>query len=425
MMPVGGVTGTRFLPPTVAAVAPALAKPEGAAHDAHRTALGRPLPEPQARMPLLSPKPPAAEPLARRLYAHIPGWWTPGLEAWQQRRHGRGRAAARLDVMTSVGGKDLDVLQVLLQSLSETHPRDRIVFWLFYLRYSEPMLRALEAFCDGLPNLTLKRVPVREHDDFALLSKLGGKPYGARFLWFAAHRYLPEKIRRVIYLDPLDTLVTDDLVPFLTQPLLGRYLAACREAPFRPPVLAGPARRGDAAHGSTGRILRISKGVMNSGSIVINLDRMRQDGLGIEPYLATARWAHDRMGLTFGDQGLFSLTHGSHYLRAHDRYNFRFHDAPPGARKTRPAVVHFAGRIAKPFHLRLSAPQETRILAHLRTTGQRQMALTPHQVIAGHDLAYYRLWWDVCARTPVHRRISPLAEARATEILARQLPAPA
>lgn len=360
--------------------------------------------------------------LAQRVYGRLPTLWTSGVEAYQRVGHGGARPHARLDVMTSLGGTDLDVLQVLLQSLAETHSQDRIEFWLFYLRLAPEGLAALSRFVTGLQNVTLHLVQVREREEFELLSKLGQRPYGERFLWYTAHLYLPADLKRIIYLDPLDTIVTGDLLPFLTQPLLGNYLAACREAPFAPPVISGPARQATARGATRGKILRLSKGIMNSGAMVINLDKLRRDGVGIKAYIETAAWAREEMGLSFGDQGLFSLTHGSNYVRAHDRYNFRFNLAPPRWARIRPAVVHFAGRIAKPFHLRLTEEQERQIKAHLNATGARSLSINPTQTIKQDDLAYYRSWWEICARTPVYGRIAPVAGAYATEVLSRQLP---
>lgn len=361
---------------------------------------------------------PILRPLAKQVYRRLPGLWTLGLEAYQQRHHGGKRNPARLDVMTSIGGKDLDVLQVLLQSLSETHAQDQIEFWLFHLHLPPEQLAELDAFCDGLPNLTLHVIHVQESREYALLSKLGSRPFGARFLWFTAHLYLPAEMSRIIYLDPLDTIVTDDLMPFMHQPLMGKYLAACREAPSRPPHLSQPAMQ--ARGSSAAKILRLSKGVLNSGAIVLNLDQFRQDGIGVEDYIKTATWAQEA-GLTFGDQGLYSLTHGSNYVRAHDRYNYRFHDAPTSQGRHNPAVIHFAGRIAKPFHLRLTPAQEQQILDHLEMTGAKAFRLNPNQTIRPYDLAYYRLWWQICARTPVYDRIAPIAGEYASRVLAEQL----
>ena len=357
--------------------------------------------------------------LPKRAYRLLPRLWTSGLDLVQQRRHGGDRSPARLDVMTAIGGNDADVLQVLLLSLSEAHPRDRIVFWMFYLDLGPAKLASLTAFCDGLPNLTLTLVQVPEKEDFALLSKLGGRPFGARFLWLAAHLHLPPEMSRIIYLDPLDMIVTDDLLPLLHQPFLGRYLVACREYPHRPPLISRPARKAHARGASAEKLQRISWGIVNSGAIVLNLDKFRRDGITMGNYVEVGRWAQET-SLSFGDQGLFSLTHGSDYTQTHDRYNLRFHDASRRDRRLPPAVIHFAGRIPKPYHLRLTPEQQQQVLDHLDRTGLPALPLNAHQTLKPHDLDYYRQWWEVCARTPVHDRIAPLAADYAARVLAEQ-----
>lgn len=358
--------------------------------------------------------------LAKRVYRRIPRGWSACLDLYQTRRHGGARLPARLDVMTSVGGHDADVLQVMLLSLSDSHPEDRIEFWLFHLHLDSRTLATLSVFCDGLKNLTLNIVHITGTQYFALLSKLGGRPFGARFLWLVAHDYLPAEVTRIIYLDPLDTLVMGDLLPFLNQPFLGRSLVACREFPGLPPMIQGPARLARGRAASPDRILRISRGIINSGSIVLNLDRLRRKGITIAAYLDVAQWAHDPMGLPFGDQGLFSLTHGSDYVQAHDRYNFRFHDVSRHDRRMRAAVIHFAGRIPKPYHWRLTPDQEQQVLTHLARKGMTALPLNPHQSVTPYDLGFYRLWWGVCARTPVYDRIAPLAADYTAGVLTEQ-----
>ena len=361
-------------------------------------------------MPSLTPRQ-----LARIAYRRLPALGPITMDALQRRRHSERREPAHLNVMTSLGGNDADVLQVMLLSLVQSHPGDQIDFWLFHLSLSQDKLDGLATFCDGLPNLTLHVITVQERKDFATLSQLGNRPFGARFLWYIAHEYLPATMQRIVYIDPLDTLVTGDLLPFATQPLLGHYIAACRESPTTPPILCKPALRTDGRALPDAKVLRISKGVFNSGVMVIDLARLRRDKIGMDAYLQTGLLAQER-GLGFGDQGLYSLTHGSNYLRAHDRYNYRFHDFPRGFA---PVVVHFAGRIAKPFHLKLSGDQEQQILDHLAQTGDRALRLNPHQTIKAGDLPFYRHWWQVCAQTPVHDRIAPIAAEYATHVLAQ------
>lgn len=71
-----------------------------------------------------------ALPIARQMFRRLPGLWAPGVEL-RLRRHHRNRAPTRLDVMTSFAGRSLDMVQVMVLSLAETHPLDHIRLWLF------------------------------------------------------------------------------------------------------------------------------------------------------------------------------------------------------------------------------------------------------------------------------------------------------
>lgn len=352
----------------------------------------------------------------RRAYGLLPNLWTGAMDGMQRRRFGRGRAGMRLDVVTSVGGRDADILQVMMASLARSHPGDDIVLWLLHLGLTPAQQETLQRYAASLDNLRLELVAVARKEAFRHLSALGGRPFGARFLWLVAHQELPTEIGRAIYLDPLDTLVMDDLAPFLHHPFMGRYLVACREIPSRPPLIVGPARQ--ASRRSDARLDRVVLGVMNSGSIVLNLAKMRKDGLTLERYLDTAEWARNVRGLSFGDQGLYALTHGSNYLQAHDRYNFRAFGQGLRLRDGTPAVVHFAGRIPKPYNLRLSAGQEAALSTRIRQSGRREMPVSDTQRLGLRHLPYYRAWWQACADTPVHARIAPLADQRTAALLA-------
>lgn len=153
-----------------------------------------------------------ALPLARQLFRQVPGIWAPGLDRHMRRRY-RDRAPTRLDVMTSFSGCNLEMVQVMILSLSETHPLDQIRLWLFEQDIPEPEIAALAGFCAGLGNVALHPVRVPDAEGFSRLQQLGSRPDSARFLWFVAHQQLPDDLGRVIYLDATDIIVTGDLVP--------------------------------------------------------------------------------------------------------------------------------------------------------------------------------------------------------------------
>lgn len=359
-----------------------------------------------------------AFPIARQMFQRLPGLWAPGMDMHLRHQH-RNRAPTRLDVMTSFAGRSLDAVQVMVLSLAETHPQDHIRLWLFEQDIPDSEIRAFGTFCASLGNVELRPLRVPDAASFRQLKELGGKPDSARFLWFVAHELLPDDLSRVIYLDAADIIVADDLVPLLTHPFLGKYLIACREFNDLPPLLIGNARRAYRCGVPAGMIRMVSRGLINSGAIVVNLDRLRRERIGIGHYLQTAEWASTRLQLRFGDQGLFSLTHGSHYTRLHDRYNHRFWAEPVGRMMRDPAVLHYAGRIVKPANWQLSTAQEALVLDHLHRSGSDVLKLNKHLALRAAHLPYLRRWWDTCARTPGHARLAPEAARRMTATLAR------
>lgn len=359
-----------------------------------------------------------AFPIARQMFQRLPGLWAPGMDL-HLRHHHRNRAPTRLDVMTSFAGRSLDAVQVMVLSLAETHPLDHIRLWLFEQDIPDSEIRAFGTFCASLGNVELRPLRVPDAASFSQLKELGGKPDSARFLWFVAHELLPDDLSRVIYLDAADIIVADDLAPLLTHPFLGKYLIACREFNDLPPLLIGNARRAHRCGVPAGVIRMVSRGLINSGAIVVNLDRLRRERIAIAHYLQTAEWASTRLQLRFGDQGLFSLTHGSHYTRLHDRYNHRFWAEPVGRMMRDPAVLHYAGRIVKPANWQLSTTQEALVLDHLHRSGSDVLKLNKHLALRAAHLPYLRRWWDTCARTPGHARLAPEAARRMTATLAR------
>lgn len=334
-------------------------------------------------------------------------------------RRSLNRAPTQLNVMTSFEGAHPEVLQVLILSLSETQPQDEIVFWLLHQYLLPDQISALDAYCTSLGNVTLRSVEITETESFDRLKSLGGKPDSARFLWLIAHQYLPDDLTRIIYLDAADILVTDDLVPLTHHPFLGKSLVACREVPDVPPLMIGPARQAHRWGMPKSALRYISQGLINSGATVINLDKFRRNGIEIGHYLQVAEWANATLAVKFGDQGLFSLTHGSDYVQAHNRYNYRFSYETRGQVMQQPAVIHYAGTVIKPARWRLSDEMEQVVSEHLLRTGDQWLYLDSRRRIGLDHLPYLRRWWDMCERTPGFSELAPIATKRLSQNLAR------
>lgn len=68
-------------------------------------------------------------PALHHSYRALSGAWASGAQHDQRRKY-QNRAPTWLDVMTSLAGRNLDLVQVMVRSLSDTHPRDDIILWL-------------------------------------------------------------------------------------------------------------------------------------------------------------------------------------------------------------------------------------------------------------------------------------------------------
>lgn len=354
----------------------------------------------------------------KKAYQYTPNLWTASVDGFLKMKLSR-RPSIKIDIMTSFEGKNFEVIQVLLLSISESHPEDQVVFWLLVDDASDDQISSLSSYCEKLGNVTFNLIRISDNHIFSALKSLGGKPDSARFFWLAAHQYLPRELNRIIYLDAADILVTDDLAPMLHHPFLGKYLVACREHPNRPPLLFGPARNSRKMNASGKFLDYAAHGLINTGVILINLEKLRKDDVTLSQYLEVAEWASQTKHLKFGDQGLFSLTHGSNYLQAHNRYNYRFYDEPRANTMSRPAVIHYCGQVLKPANWKFTKETEEMVTQHLIDSGNEWLYLDKRRRIGLAHLPYLRKWWAVCERTPAYAQLAPIATNRLEKALTK------
>ncbi|NIJ15456.1 FkbM family methyltransferase [Sphingobium vermicomposti] len=315
-----------------------------------------------------------------------------------------------INVMTSCSNERAEVIQVLICSLSETHRNQRINFWLFHTSINDEKLSEFDRYCRSLPNVDFFEVRVGDKHlpHFEEMKRIGGKPDSERFLWFVAHEYLPQDLDRVVYLDALDTAVVDDLTAFYQADFDGKYLLVCRELnkwTNEPQLYVEPAREFFDRTQDKETVVRISQGIFNSGSIVINLNKFRAESLSLTHYCEVAQWAKDTVGAGFGDQGLWSLTHGSNFKLMDDRYNYRFFSYGPKSEVSNPSVIHFAGFAKKPFHLFFTPKQTKDLIEHIAKAGKGPIMMGNFHRLDSHYFAHYEKWWDYCKKTPVFSRI--------------------
>lgn len=314
-----------------------------------------------------------------------------------------------INVMTSCSDNNAEIVQVLICSLSESHKNYRINFWFFHASVSRNKIIMLDSYCRTLPNVDFFEVMVEDVLHFEEMKRIGGKPDCERFLWFGAHEYLPEDIERVLYLDALDTVVVGDLNELYSCDFKNKYILACREinqySRF-PQLLVGAAREFYEATNDKDTVVRISYGIFNSGSIVLNLKKFRSEAPSLAHYCEVAKWAKSLLGTTFGDQGLFSLVHGSNFILIDDKFNYRFFVSRNSEYTVEsPAVIHFCGFSPKPFQVYLSEEQEEFVVRHIESDEGRPFMIDGYLRMDVHYVEHYRIWWDYCMRTNIYNNI--------------------
>jgi lipopolysaccharide biosynthesis glycosyltransferase len=183
-------------------------------------------------------------------------------------------------------------------------------------------------------------------------------------MWYRV--FLPQllpMLDRVLYLD-CDTLVVDDLSELWDLDLEGRYLGAVNNA-FEP---------GMERH-ATDLGLRSAADYFNSGVLLLNLERMRADGV-TGAILECAR----TRPLIWPDQDALNLVLGARRLPLDPRWNCMnvlFYGSAPTAfsagvaraAAARPAILHFEGpQMAKPWHYLNRHPRRSEYFAHRGAT---------------------------------------------------------
>ena len=267
-----------------------------------------------------------------------------------------------INIMTSCDEKLAKQLPVLLQSIADnitTHP---VKFFLVHRNVTAKTIDLLKELCAYYGTITFFDIVVTNPEVYDELASHGGGGAGEAYYSLCAHELLDEGIDRVLYLAAGDTLVLKNIDnyyfgDFQDKSLLvtlGRYKVLENRAvlytsedfeikEFREEILTG---------------------VFNSGSYVLNLNKMRKEGYSMEDYLYLSKTLVDTMGnlskAYLGDQGFLSAA----YVGDIKYYNFPqvadlwympfdfgiwYFDQKKEMPLYEPHIVHFSGVSYKPW----------------------------------------------------------------------------
>lgn len=178
-----------------------------------------------------------------------------------------------------------------LVNISNVQKDDKITFYLLQSRVSKKSLDLLKECANSLPNLEFKSIEVSEHlyeyNEIAsggTIANENGKLFPYEVLFLAEiHKYLPDNIDRILYIQTGDVFLFDDISEYyysefndkiLTVELSNRLYFKTKNSYYK----------------STDKEEFILKhknntAVFNSGNMLINLTRMRKKDYSIEYFL--------------------------------------------------------------------------------------------------------------------------------------------
>lgn len=266
-----------------------------------------------------------------------------------------------INIMTSCDGNLMKFIPIQLESIAVNLSDKKVNFFLFHDGTERNFIKILKSL--HYDNINFKEVIVEDTDIYDEIAKYGGGWCGAAYYSLCAHKYLPADIDRVWYIDSGDVLIVGNVDEFYYADFEGKSLITASIVLKMEEGKLYPFTKDDLIYSNY--LEGISRGLFNSGSYVINLDKMRRSNNDLKEYLKLAEVIYQARGKLpttfFGDQGFLSLIFigdikGAAYPKIVDfhymPYNFCLWYFERKVQKPdyNPSVIHFVGKnIFKPW----------------------------------------------------------------------------
>jgi lipopolysaccharide biosynthesis glycosyltransferase len=331
----------------------------------------------------------------------------------------------RINIMTSCDDRLALYILPQMASMAENLRAYRVDLFLLHCRIEPENIATLKAFAEKFENLTFHEIFVEDVDAFAELAKSGGGWAYEAYFSLCCHEYLPEDVDRVLYIDAGDVIVNGDFAEYYFADFEGRSLIATLGRLKSGPDGGATVYEKDDLHNPE-HLPGILRGLLNSGSYVIDVERFRANRVTVRDFLDVARFLCEKLPdaqpVYFGDQGLISAAFvGDIKYFAYPEiknvwympYNFClwFFDRADELWYA-PKIIHYAGVNFKPWQARLSVNE----LKKYRFQAELDNVYAPFHM-KYKQLAFYEIWWDYCKTTPIHEKANAAASvyARALE----------
>lgn len=273
----------------------------------------------------------------------------------------------KYNIMTSCDDNLIPYVAVALTAMAQNLKDANVDFFFLHSRVSKNNIEMLKALCTELDNgkIRFHEVLVPNAGVYSELAKYGNGWAGEAYYSLCAHLLLPEDIDRVLYLDAGDAMVIGDIGSYYNYDFQGKSLVVTgiryklKEGSLE---LFDEGDLGDWKEGLPG----ILRGIFNSGSYMMNLDKMRKDERSLADYqylveMLKKLFPDKSKNIYWGDQGLLSAAfvgdvryYGFPQIRNlwYMPYNFClwYYDRMNVQPDYSPAIIHFAGTAFKPWN---------------------------------------------------------------------------
>jgi lipopolysaccharide biosynthesis glycosyltransferase len=297
----------------------------------------------------------------------------------------------KMNIMTSADDGIAEYILPQLASLSVTNNRYNIDFYLFHSSISDEKIKLIADFAESV-HIGFFEVRITDKTPYEQFVKAGGRWPAEAYYTVGLHKFLPETLDRIMYVDAGDAFWNGDCGRFYFADFEDKAAVATmyrskitRSAIGFPQAL--PLEKADLDNPQYRAL--IVRGAFSSGTVLYNLEKIRGGGYEFEDFAALtgkiAELSGTDTGIYFGDQGLLSAAYLGdvkywgfpscvHISEQHGSiYNFTAYnhemsmiifkkDVPPGYIWIEPVIVHFDAPEWKPWKPKYNEAQIKEIL---------------------------------------------------------------
>lgn len=288
---------------------------------------------------------------------------------------------------------------VLMQSLFETNPDKNFCFYIIYNDLKQEDMDIVNSYALQ-NNAIVEFVPVdgKRYEGFPTRQRLPIETY----FRLEIQELLPEYVERLLYLD-CDMMICRDIDELYHLDFEDKYIAAC---------------------GYSTKLE--SGGEFNAGMLMMNLKKIREDGITLETYRTLAQKLN---GDYYLDQGLLNelfAEKGTKYVWK-QKYNFttpfyrkfkeKLKSEMPDYTLDDVTVMHFAGPGLRPWQAEITIEE----FVQLNKKNLLDIFAANGWIIDEIYIRFLEKWWDFAGRTPYAKELNAEMNKKKNEIYAKVL----